>query len=88
MKDFNGWLDYYIAPWIYPGMVLIGVCMLLCGSYNSDEENQENTNGTGTKECGIERKQMPLETRGQNYNSIFFLLHYIYGVQVVPQLCR
>lgn len=25
MKDFNGWLDYYIAPWIYPGMVLIGV---------------------------------------------------------------
>lgn len=34
-------------------------CMLLCGSYNPDEENQENTNGTGTKECGIERKQMP-----------------------------
>lgn len=25
MEDFNGWLDYYIAPWIYPGMVLIGV---------------------------------------------------------------
>jgi hypothetical protein len=33
--------------------------MLLCGSYNSDEENQENTNGTGAKECGIECKQMP-----------------------------
>ena len=63
-------------------------CMLFCGSYNSDEENQENTNGTGTKECGIERKQMPPLNEGQNYNSIFFLLHYIYGVQVVPQLCR
>ena len=34
-------------------------CMLRCGSYNSDEENQENTNGTGAKECGIECKQMP-----------------------------
>ena len=39
-------------------------CMLLCGSYNSDEENQENTNGTGTKECGIERKQMPPGNEG------------------------
>lgn len=25
MQDFSGWLTYYIAPWIYPVAVLIGV---------------------------------------------------------------
>ena len=24
MQSFNGWLTYYVAPWIYPAMVAIG----------------------------------------------------------------
>lgn len=52
-------------------------CMLLCGSYNSDEENQENTNGTGTKECGIERKQMPPSKRGGKIITLFSFYYII-----------
>lgn len=30
MQEFNGWLTYYIAPWIYPAMFVIGiVCYLI-----------------------------------------------------------
>lgn len=25
MKDFNGWLTFYVAPWIYPAMLAVGV---------------------------------------------------------------
>ena len=30
MQQFNGWLTYYIAPWIHPAMIAIGiVCYLV-----------------------------------------------------------
>ena len=64
MKDFNGWLDYYIAPWIYPGMVLIGVVCYFVVHIIQMKKIKKNTNGTGTKECGIERKQMPPGNEG------------------------
>ena len=54
-------------------------CMLFCGSYNSDEENQENNNGTGTKECGIERKQMPPGNEGAKlYLYFLFITLYLW----------
>ena len=30
MQQFNGWLTYYVAPWVYPAMIAIGiVCYLV-----------------------------------------------------------
>ncbi|CUQ59365.1 Uncharacterised protein [Dorea longicatena] len=29
MKDYSGWLTYYIAPWIYPTMFVLGMLCYL-----------------------------------------------------------
>ena len=30
MQQFNGWLTYYVAPWVYPAMIAISiVCYLV-----------------------------------------------------------
>ena len=44
--------------------------MLLCSSYNADEENQENTNGTGIEECGIEGKNLRMWNRRKEFKNV------------------
>ena len=41
MQQFNGWLTYYVAPWVYPAMIAIGiVCYLVV--HDTDEAHTES----------------------------------------------
>ena len=57
-------------------------CMLFCGSYNSDEENQENTNGTGTKEWNRKEANAPSKRGGK----IITLFSFYYIISMAFKL--
>ena len=33
LKQMNGWINFYLAPWVYPAMVIVGaVCYFIVHS--------------------------------------------------------